>query len=1040
MFWKLKNQTATRNAVFRSKRRIKRLLGWLTAQWVKTQAMYQQFGHLPDWENPEITGINKIEGHATFWGYRSTEDALRATNSTRLSLNGDWQFDLHPNPAALNKSAIQNPQSEIPVPSNWTLEGFDKPIYTNVKMPIPDNPPHVPQEDNPTGVYRRTFDLPTEWVGERIVLRFEGVESFFCVWVNDHYVGLSKDSRLPAEFDVTAFVQSGENSVACAVIRWSDSSYIEDQDHWWMAGIYRDVWLYATPKTHIFDIFAKTTFSDGNFEKARLSVDVTVHGEAIGDHAVQVTLFAPAGQKLWHSWEQYAKDSPREMPKTTFVRNVRDVRLWSAESPTLYTLLVTLKNPDGEIIHATTQKIGFRQVEIKGRELLINGQPVLLGGVNRHEHHETRGKAVDEESMVADILLMKRFNINAVRNSHYPMQDRWYELCDEYGLYVIDEANIEAHADYHRLCNDPRWTKVFVERGKNMVLRTKNHPSVIIWSLGNESGYGPNHDAMAGWIRGYDDSRPVQYEGCISRNEGGRDWEDGKISTDIACPMYPSVQEIIDYGNDPNATRPLIMCEYAHSMGNSTGNLREYWDAIEQIHGLQGGFIWDWVDQGLVKTAENGEKYWAYGGDFGDEINDANFCINGLIAPDRTPHAALWEYKHILQPFAVEAVDVANGQIRIVNRKWFTDLSDLWLEWSVEENGDVIDFGTVDPLSIAPQQSEVITLPLNLPEEVNAERFLTVRFTTVGNTNWAIAGHEVGFVQFALKGKVANRLGSDSWQLWEARDDLAIAVNERTGELDSVTLRGRTLVEGMRLNVWRAPTDNDEAVIWPADRQLARMWREVGLDQIETTVESVDKGEGSITARCSVVAKGNHLFELQYVYRPDADGLHVALTVTPKMELPPMPRIGVTLIVPAGHEIVSYLGRGSHENYVDRKSGARIGRFRTTIDNMVEPYIYPQAYGNRSDVRWLTLTDYSGNGLRVQGDPTFDFSVSHFTQENLTQATHTYQLERQDVAYLNLDFGHTGLGGASCGPMTLDKYLLRVNEPLTFGFLLASIS
>ncbi len=1000
--------------------------------------MYQQFGHLPDWENPEVTGINKLQGHATFWGYDSAENALSNTSPSRLSLNGDWQFELHPNPAALDKSKLQNPDSKISVPGNWTVQGFDKPIYTNVKMPIPDNPPHVPQEDNPTGVYRRTFDLPADWEDQRIILRFEGVESFFCVWVNDHYVGLSKDSRLPAEFDVTKFVQSGENSVTCSVIRWSDSSYIEDQDHWWMAGIYRDVWLYATPKTHIFDIFAKTTFSNGDFSKARLSVDVTVHGEAIGDYAVQLTLFAPAGQKLWQSWEQYAKDVAREVPKTTFVRNFSDVRLWSAESPTLYTLLVTLKNPSGEIIHATTQKIGFRQIEIKGRELLINGQPVLLGGVNRHEHHETRGKAVDEASMVADILLMKRFNINAVRNSHYPMQDRWYELCDEYGLYVIDEANIEAHADYHRLCNDPRWTKAFVERGKNMVLRAKNHPSVIIWSLGNESGYGPNHDAMAGWIRGYDATRPIQYEGCISRNDGGREWNNGRYTTDIVCPMYPTVQEIIDFGNDPDATRPLIMCEYAHSMGNSTGNLREYWDAIEQIHGLQGGFIWDWVDQGLVKTTEDGQRYWAYGGDFGDTINDTNFCINGLIAPDRTPHAAMWEYKHILQPFRVEAVDLSQGVLRIVNRKWFTDLSDLWLEWAVEEGGDVIDFGTVDPMKIAPQGSEVITLPLNLPKAVQGERFLTVRFTTVGNSDWAIAGHEVGFVQFALGETVPNILDQLTFGTrWQGH---SIDVDKRTGTLTNVRMNGQTLVEGMRLNVWRAPTDNDEAMIWPEDRQLAHLWRAVGLDAVETRVDSLVTEEACISADCTVSANGQELFALQYRYRPISDALHVELTLTPKIELPPMPRVGVTLVVPAQHEIVSYFGRGGHENYVDRKSGARIGRFRTTIDNMVEPYIYPQDYGNRSDVRWLTIADKQGNGLQVMGAPTFDFSVSHFTQQNLTEATHTYQLKRQDVAYLNLDYGHTGLGGASCGPMTLDKYLLRVDKPVTLSFVLKSIA
>jgi len=492
---------------------------------------------------------------------------------------------------------------ESSMSSRYFRRGLE-PIYTNVKMPIPADPPHVPQDDNPTGVYRRTFTIPDDWTDRQVFVCFDGVESAFYVWVNGLPVGYSQGSRLPAEFDLTSYLHPGENSLTALVIRWSDGSYLEDQDHWWMAGIYRDVTLYATPKVHMFDFFARTEL-DADYGDATLNVGVKVENYAQGDiegYRVEMQIFDAREQAMF---KQPISDSllvtDEEISKVELSQRVTNPQKWSAEDPYLYTIVLTLKNPAGQTIEVESCKIGFRQVEIKNKELLINGKPVLMKGVNRHDHDDRRGKFITEETMIADIKLMKQFNFNAVRTSHYPNDARWYDLCDQYGLYVIDEANIECHAVYNRLANEPQWTHAFMERGTRMVERDKNHPSVILWSLGNESGYGPNHDALAGWIRGYDPTRPLHYEGAISLNTNP-DWHGGHLATDVVCPMYPTIESIVGYATDPKADRPLILCEYAHSMGNSTGNLKEYWQAIEKHHGLQGGFIWDWVDQGSAKS------------------------------------------------------------------------------------------------------------------------------------------------------------------------------------------------------------------------------------------------------------------------------------------------------------------------------------------------------------------------------------------------------------------------------------------------------
>ena len=816
-----------------------------------------------DWENPEVVGINKRPGHARTVPYATAEEALAAHFSKSpyyQSLNGEWQFLYLPNPKAVPEAFYDGaldtlPWDPIAVPGNWTLQGYDRPIYTNVKMPIPPDPPRVPQEDNPTGLYRKTFSIPEAWDGRRIFIIFEGVESAFYLWANGHFVGYSQGSRLPAEFDLTDFVSPGENQLAAMVIRWSDGSYLEDQDHWWMAGIYRDVYLVAAPRVHILD-FAARTLLDEAYENATLRVDVDL--EAFGQqtpdgYQVAMQLYDMAGQAVLDTPVSRAlRRNIQDPASLTLSQSIAKPQKWTAETPKLYTLVLTLSDPGGQPLEHLSHKIGFRQVEMKDSRLLLNGQPLLLKGVNRHEHDGSHGKTISEESMIADILLMKQFNINAVRNSHYPNHPRWYELCDEYGLYVIDEANIEAHALYHTLCRDPLWTTAFLERGKRMVQRARNHPCIILWSLGNESGYGPNHDALGGWIRGADPTRPLHYEGAVSRHQG-QEWDGGALVTDIVCPMYPEVADIAAYARQPTSARPLIMCEYAHAMGNGPGALYEYWQTIRAHDLLQGGFIWDWVDQGLLKTDENGARYWAYGGDFGDTINDVNFCINGLIWPDRTPHPALYEVKSVYQPVQFAAHDLAAAQITITNEYAFKDLRHLAATWELSVDGRPLQSGPLPPLDLPPGHKETITIPiepLDLPP--GAEAFLTLRFMLAESTTWAEAGHEVAAAQFLMPIQAptprplplhelpALTLARTENAAVISGDNFQLTYDINGGQIISWKVNGVELfAAGPSLNVWRAPTDNDGIKLDGERYHLLEEWLKAGLHELRHTVEEV---------------------------------------------------------------------------------------------------------------------------------------------------------------------------------------------------------
>jgi beta-galactosidase len=676
-----------------------------------------------DWENPQMIGQNKEPANCTLIPYAALGKAINGVREESVfykTLNGNWRFHWVSKPSDRPLEFYRpdydiSEWDEIPVPSNWQMYGYGRPIYLNVRYPFKKNPPLIQHDYNPVGSYRTKFEVPACWIQRQIFIHFDGVESAFYLWINGQKVGYSQGSRTPAEFNITEYIQDGKNILAVEVFRWSDGSYLECQDFWRLSGIFRGVYLFSTPSIHIRD-FEVNCDLDEEYQDAVLNVTARVRNysaKAVENTKVEVSLLDaannPVGSEvLLQGSSVYVSPGAESIVKMK--ASVRNPLKWSAEKPHLYTVLVKLNNEKGEIIETESCKFGFRKVEIKEGQLLLNGAPILIKGVNRHEHDPDTGHAVSLDSMVKDILLMKQFNINTVRTAHYPDDPQWYELCDQYGIYVIDEANIESHGIGYRpentLANKPEWKKAHLDRIISMVERDKNHPSVIIWSMGNEAGDGTTFEAASEWIHRRDPSRPVHYE------RAGR-----RPHTDIVCPMYSRIGSIVKYAQEKQE-RPLIMCEYAHAMGNAVGNLKEYWDAIEEYKHLQGGSIWDWVDQGLRKITDDGKEYWAYGGDFGDDPNDGNFCINGLVFPDRKIPPKLWEVKKVYQSVDVEEEDLTQGKIRIQNKYYFTNLNEFEADWTLYEDGKAKQRGSIEQLDVAPGESKVFTLPIEPPELV----------------------------------------------------------------------------------------------------------------------------------------------------------------------------------------------------------------------------------------------------------------------------------------------------------------------------------
>jgi beta-galactosidase/beta-glucuronidase len=1006
---------------------------------------------LPNWENHLVTGVNRLAPRTYFVPFADADAALLLDRdgSDRVQLlNGTWQFHLAPSPAEAPerffKSSFDTSEwAEIEVPMSWQLAGHDYPHYTNTIYPFPIDPPRVPTE-NPTGSYRRTFTLPEEWAGRQVTLRFDGVDSAFTVWVNGAEIGFSKAARLPAEFDVTPHLQPGENTIAVQVVRWSDGSYLEDQDMWWLSGIFRDVSLIGVEPTHIHDLTVRTGL-DAEYTDATLDLRVDV---ANGDGCtVDLTLLGAAEQVVAEA------STPVADGVAAFSEPVAGPLKWSAEQPHLYTLLLTLKGSDGRVVEVVPCRVGFRKVEIRDGLFRVNGVAVKLKGVNRHDHHPDRGKAVTADSMLVDVLLMKRHNINAVRTAHYPNDPVFYDLCDRYGLYVIDECDIECHgfnktADESQLSQDPEWEAAYVDRMQRMVHRDKNHPSIVIWSLGNESGFGDNHRAMAAWAREADPTRPIHYE---------RD--SALTTTDFFSSMYTSAEDCVRlaeaketvtrHGHEfpPELTRdkPIILCEYAHAMGNGPGGFKEYWDAFWAHDRLQGGFVWDWMDQGIRQTTDDGREYFAYGGDFGDEPNDKNFLINGMVFPDQTPSPALIEHKKVIEPVLCEADDVAAGKIRVTNRHDFVSLDYLTVTWNLTIDGEVVQAGELELPQIAARSSAVVTVPFDMPQSVPpfADCRLNLSFALADDTLWADAGHEVAWAQFEVPAERVSAAAVPDTVPSLSCEETATAVT-LTGEtfelvfdrvrgvITSWTFNGQSVATaGPSFDFWRAPIDND--------RIISAAWYGKRLNILQHRTDRVTcerLGDGAVRVTVAeriappIFAEG-FLCETIYTVHGTGD-VTMDAHVVPQGEWGPIPRVGYTMTLPGALDQVAWYGRGPGECYCDSKQAGAFGLYALDVDELHTPYVYPQENGNRTDVRWVALAG-EGVGLFVTGQPLFNFGASRFTTGDLARATHTCDLAPRDTITLHLDHRHHGLGSASCGPDVLSQYRL---DPQEFRFTL----
>ncbi|HLI43095.1 MAG TPA: glycoside hydrolase family 2 TIM barrel-domain containing protein [Acidimicrobiales bacterium] len=953
------------------------------------------------WRRPELTSFGRLPSAAYL---------ERPGRANELSLDGNWSFRLFDRPEQVAREDLSGGAASgwslIEVPGCWTMQGYDRPQYTNVQMPFAGPPPRVP-ESNPTGVYRRALAVPPEWGGQRIVLHVAGAESVLYVHLDGRPVGMGKDSRLPQEFDLTGLVEPGRPvELALTVVRWSDATYLEDQDYWYHAGLHRSVFCYATPPVHLADLHAVADW-DPESGAGRLEVAARTELSREGDRAPKGwTVRAEIGGER-------VEEAARFEHEDNWVVNMggfegRGARLhlvlpgaapWSAEQPNLYPLRVSLLDDSGALVDETAIEVGFRRVEITGGELRVNGRPILVKGVNRHDHDMRRGRAVTASSIEQDIVLMKQHNLNALRTSHYPNDRVLYDLCDRLGMYVIDEANVETHAYLRSLTKRPEWEGAVIERVARMAQRDKNHPSVIMWSLGNESGVGPVHRAAAEWVRAYDGTRPVHYEGGISEDTIAAQARGEVVDlpeilararpeTDVVAPMYPPVDALVAWaerqGEGPAAGRPLVMCEYCHAMGNSCGGLADYWSAIRRHHRLQGGFVWDWADQALVQRLPDGSERLAYGGDFGDVPNDGAFCMNGLVAADRTPHPSLFELKKVLQPLHVALVTAGAlpPRLRVFNEQSFSGTSWLAADWELEVDGEGVGAFPLALPEVRPGDTVELEVPVELGDVDAAARLdLTVTFRVARDLPWAGAGHVV------------------AW------DQLTLRRPQGVTRLPSAAARGRPGPRSLAelepvLSLWRAPIDNE--VFGP--RHAAR-WEALGLPERAGTVpfETTVKADGA-------AARVEHRVVLP-------------------AELDDLARVGVRLHIGVGVEVVEWLGIGPHECYSDRRASGRFGRYRTRVDDWTVPYVRPQASGNRIGVRWLRLLDAEGHPLLAIDElDDLQVTVGRHTDEEIARARHLDELPPSDDCYLWIDARHRGVGSGACGPDVAAEHRIRPGE------------
>lgn len=992
-----------------------------------------------DWDNLAVLERNRTKSRSYFIPYSDRAGALsydRGSSPWFKSLNGMWKFHYAAGPEWAPEGFYEerfdySGWDDIQVPSHWQLKGYGHPHYTDLYYPIPVDPPHVPN-DNPTGSYIREFELPPHWDGRQLAVKFDGVDSAFHVWVNGKFVGYSQGSRLTSEFDLTPYAQAGLNRMAVRVYQWSDGTYLEDQDMWYLSGIFRDVYLISEPTAIRIHDYRIVTELDDRYCDATLAVQVALCGEDVQGE-IRLHLLDQEGALVASAVKAIAADADAAgKAAVDFAIPVAKPALWSAEAPVLYHLTIAVVDKHGHPAETVAQRVGFRKIEVKGGQFLVNGTAILLKGVNRHDHHPDSGRAVTLSTMIQDVIMMKRHNINAVRTAHYPNDPRFYDICDEYGLYVMEETDLETHGfeplgNISRLSDDPAWQEAYVDRIRRMVERDKNHPSVLFWSLGNESGFGCNFKAMSAWCKQADPTRLIHYE------------EDREAEAcDVVSTMYSSVEKMAGFGQLADHPKPHILCEFAHAMGNGPGGLRAYFDTFDAYRRLQGGFVWEWIDHGIRRKTADGKVDYAYGGDYGDEPNNSNFVIDGLVRPDRTPSPGLIEYKKILEPVRVEHID--RNRIRVTNRYDFLSLDHLHADWSVTVEGRPVQSGVLSLPPIGPGECAVLDVPVRtdaqpVSHEAGAERWLNIGFSLAADCRWGERGHEIAWAQFALEAAGNEQSGDeaaraeaaaparslacteDGRQIVLANDWFQAAFDARQPGMHSLRINGQELLHGgPRLNFWRAPIDNDMYVL--------PEWRKAHLDKLSERIDAcrwdrVDEGTVRIHWTSRIAPPVHDWgFRCETTYTVSASGL-IAIDVhgVPAGKTPAMlPKIGLQLELPSEMDAVSWYGRGPGENYADSKEAGRFGVYRKSVDELFTSYIYPQENGNRSDVRWVSIADGSGIGLLAAGAPTLEFSARRYTDADLEAAKHATDLVPRDFITLNLDYRQNGLGSNSCGP------------------------
>ena len=1021
------------------------------------------------WQNPQINEMNREPMHAHFTPFTNEANALKQralpadvrfdvnpATERRITLDGTWKFLFSKNndlcPKDFHKPGFSTRKwSKIEVPGSWELQGFDAPIYTDTRYPFPPNPPYVPADYNPVGAYIREFTVPAGWEGMDVFLDFEGVESAYYVWVNGELAGYAEDSRLPSHFNITKLLKKGNNRLAVKVFRYSDGSYLEGQDYWKYSGIERSVYLYARPQSRVKD-FRMTAELINNYKDGELKLDVFLHQPKAGE-TVEVKVMDR--DKVIYD----RKKSITSATDTLFTQQqvFTNARAWNAETPNTYTLVVSTFDAQGKPQESFTHLFGFRTVEMMNGMQMINGQAVLFKGVNRHEHDPHKGRTITVGSMIHDIQLMKQFNLNGVRNCHYPNNYAWYELCTEFGLYMVDEANIESHGMmFHKdetLANYPDWEVPFMQRMSRMIARDRNYSAIVTWSMGNESGYGKHFETLYDYTKKIDPTRPVQYEG------GGYN-----SKSDIYCPMYARIWRLRQHVNQRDA-RPMILCEYAHAMGNSVGNFQDYWDLIYKYDQLQGGFIWDWVDQTFAIKDENQRDIWAFGGDMGfvGIVNDSNFCANGLVAADRTPHPHIYEVKKVLQYIHFEPLAFTPNKIKVTNWHDFIGLEGYTLRWAVECDGKTVQNGEMDFPKIAPRNSANIELPLKALPADGKEYFLTLRAFTKHEAPLVPKGHEVAIEQWELPSAPSAKtvqlvegtltvdrnnetltVKGNNETLTVKGNNFQVAFSTRNGEMTELNYTGKNLIkEGLQPNFWRPLTDNDIP-----NGHLIRCgtWRNAGRDAKLQNIEVAEAGQtATVTATYRMEEQDA---DLQTLYKITPDGkVQVTMHFTPgKKPLSEMPRLGMRMILPAEYGMMTWLGRGPQETYADRKTGALIGLYNATVWEQFHPYVRAQETANHCDVRWVALRNAAGEGLLVVGEEPLSVSAWNFPMEDIEyrpsqmERRHGGSIQKKDMIWLNIDHKQMGVGGDNTwGAQVHPEYTITPHE-WKYSFTLAPLA